>query len=57
MALQESSVEIACLDLEGFWSRKSGSPFAEKTGIAELKATTTGYSDYDVLMRSAADSG
>tara|TARA_R110002020_G_scaffold53629_3_gene149883 strand:+ start:433 stop:1086 length:654 start_codon:yes stop_codon:yes gene_type:complete len=48
---QESPVEIACLDLEGVLVPEIWIAFAEKTGIAELKATTRDIPDYDVLMQ------
>jgi phosphoserine/homoserine phosphotransferase len=44
-------VEIACLDLEGVLVPEIWIAFAEKTGIAELRATTRDIPDYDVLMR------
>ena len=44
-------MEIACLDLEGVLVPEIWIGFAEKTGIAELKATTRDIPDYNVLMR------
>jgi len=44
-------VEIACLDLEGVLVPEIWIAFAEKTGIAELRATTRDIPDYDVLMK------
>ena len=44
-------MEIACLDLEGVLVPEIWIGFAEKTGIAELKATTRDIHDYNVLMR------
>lgn len=44
-------MEIACLDLEGVLIPEIWVAFAEKTGIAELKATTRDVPDYDVLMK------
>lgn len=44
-------MEIACLDLEGVLIPEIWIAFAEKTNIAELKATTRDIPDYDVLMR------
>ena len=44
-------MEIACLDLEGVLVPEIWIGFAEKTGIAELKATTWDIPDYNVLMR------
>ncbi|RRJ84868.1 bifunctional phosphoserine phosphatase/homoserine phosphotransferase ThrH [Aestuariirhabdus litorea] len=49
--LQESLVEIACLDLEGVLIPEIWINFAEKTGIEALKATTRDIPDYDVLMK------
>tara|TARA_R110002095_G_scaffold188740_1_gene166311 strand:- start:580 stop:1212 length:633 start_codon:yes stop_codon:yes gene_type:complete len=48
--MQESLVEIACLDLEGVLVPEIWIEFAEATGIEELKATTRDIPDYDVLM-------
>jgi phosphoserine / homoserine phosphotransferase len=48
---QESVVEIACLDLEGVLVPEIWIAFAERTGIAELRATTRDIPDYDVLMK------
>jgi len=44
-------VEIACLDLEGVLVPEIWIAFAERTGIAELRATTRDVPDYNVLMR------
>jgi phosphoserine / homoserine phosphotransferase len=44
-------VEIACLDLEGVLVPEIWIAFAERTGIAELRATTRDIPDYDVLMK------
>jgi len=44
-------LEIACLDLEGVLVPEIWIEFAEKTGIAELRATTRDIPDYDVLMK------
>lgn len=44
-------MELACLDLEGVLVPEIWIAFAEKTGIAELRATTRDIPDYDVLMR------
>jgi len=44
-------VELACLDLEGVLIPEIWIAFAEKTGIAELRATTRDIPDYDVLMK------
>ncbi len=44
-------MEIACLDLEGVLVPEIWIEFAEKTGIAELRATTRDIPDYDVLMK------
>jgi phosphoserine/homoserine phosphotransferase len=49
--VQEHSVEIACLDLEGVLVPEIWIAFAEKTGIKELRATTRDIPDYDVLMK------
>jgi phosphoserine/homoserine phosphotransferase len=48
---QESTVELACLDLEGVLIPEIWIAFAEKTGIEELKATTRDIPDYNVLMK------
>jgi len=45
------NLEIACLDLEGVLVPEIWIEFAEKTGIAELRATTRDIPDYDVLMK------
>lgn len=42
---------IACLDLEGVLVPEIWIGVAERTGIAELRATTRDIPDYDVLMR------
>ncbi|QIB64080.1 bifunctional phosphoserine phosphatase/homoserine phosphotransferase ThrH [Kineobactrum salinum] len=44
-------MELACLDLEGVLVPEIWIAFAERTGIAELRATTRDIPDYDVLMR------
>jgi len=44
-------VELACLDLEGVLVPEIWIEFAERTGIAELRATTRDIPDYDVLMK------
>lgn len=44
-------MQIACLDLEGVLVPEIWIAFAERTGIAELRATTRDVPDYDVLMR------
>lgn len=44
-------MELACLDLEGVLIPEIWIAFAEKTGIAELRATTRDVPDYDVLMK------
>ncbi|MDP5065011.1 MAG: bifunctional phosphoserine phosphatase/homoserine phosphotransferase ThrH [Haliea sp.] len=44
-------MELACLDLEGVLIPEIWIAFAEKTGIAELRATTRDIPDYDVLMK------
>ena len=44
-------MEIACLDLEGVLVPEIWIAFAERTGIAELRATTRDIPDYDVLMK------
>jgi len=49
--VQEHSVEIACLDLEGVLVPEIWIAFAEQTGIKELRATTRDIPDYDVLMK------
>jgi len=49
--MQETLVEIACLDLEGVLVPEIWIEFAKATGIEELKATTRDIPDYDVLMR------
>ena len=44
-------MEVACLDLEGVLVPEIWIDFAERTGIAELRATTRDIPDYDVLMK------
>lgn len=44
-------MEIACLDLEGVLIPEIWIEFAERTGIAALRATTRDIPDYDVLMK------
>lgn len=44
-------MELACLDLEGVLVPEIWIAFAEKTGIAELRATTRDIPDYNVLMK------
>ena len=44
-------MEIVCLDLEGVLIPEIWIGVAEKTGIAELRATTRDIPDYDVLMK------
>jgi len=44
-------VELACLDLEGVLVPEIWIAFAERTGIAELRATTRDVPDYNLLMR------
>jgi phosphoserine/homoserine phosphotransferase len=44
-------MEIACLDLEGVLVPEIWVHFAERTGIAALRATTRDIADYDTLMR------
>ncbi len=44
-------MELACLDLEGVLVPEIWIAFAERTGIAELRATTRDIPDYDVLMK------
>lgn len=44
-------MELACLDLEGVLVPEIWIAFAERTGIAELRATTRDIPDYNVLMR------
>ena len=44
-------MEIACLDLEGVLIPEIWIEFADRTGIAELRATTRDIPDYDVLMK------
>ena len=44
-------MEVVCLDLEGVLVPEIWIGFAERTGIAELRATTRDIPDYDVLMR------
>ena len=44
-------MQIACLDFEGVLVPEIWINVAERTGIAELRATTRDIPDYDVLMR------
>jgi phosphoserine/homoserine phosphotransferase len=44
-------LELACLDLEGVLVPEIWIAFAERTGIAELRATTRDIPDYNVLMK------
>jgi phosphoserine / homoserine phosphotransferase len=44
-------MELACLDLEGVLIPEIWIEFAERTGIAELRATTRDVPDYDMLMK------
>ena len=44
-------MEIACLDLEGVLIPEIWINVAQRTGIAELRATTRDIPDYDQLMR------
>ncbi|MFM7785982.1 MAG: bifunctional phosphoserine phosphatase/homoserine phosphotransferase ThrH [Gammaproteobacteria bacterium] len=44
-------MELACLDLEGVLIPEIWIEFADRTGIAALRATTRDVPDYDVLMR------
>lgn len=44
-------MELACLDLEGVLIPEIWIEFADRTGIAALRATTREVPDYDVLMR------
>ena len=44
-------MEIACLDLEGVLVPEIWIDFAERTGVNELRATTSDIPDYDVLMK------
>lgn len=44
-------MELACLDLEGVLVPEIWIAFADRTGIAELRATTRDIPDYNVLMR------
>lgn len=46
-----NALEVVCLDLEGVLVPEIWIGFAERTGIAELRATTRDIPDYDVLMR------
>jgi phosphoserine/homoserine phosphotransferase len=48
---ETAHVELACLDLEGVLVPEIWIAFAERTGIAELRATTRDIPDYDVLMK------
>ena len=40
-------MELWCLDLEGFWFRKSGSTSPSVAGIEALRLTTRDIPDYD----------
>ena len=44
-------MELACLDLEGVLVPEIWIAFSERTGIAELRATTRDIPDYNVLMK------
>lgn len=44
-------MEIVCLDMEGVLVPEIWINFADRTGIADLRATTRDIPDYDVLMR------
>ncbi len=48
-------MNIVCLDMEGCWCRRSGSPLPRRSGIPELKRTTRDEPDYDKLMRWRID--
>jgi len=48
-------MNIVCLDLEGVLIPEIWINFAEKVGVAELKATTRDIPDYDELMRFRLD--
>ncbi len=48
-------MEIACLDLEGVLVPEIWIGVAERTGVAELRATTRDVPDYDELMRFRLD--
>jgi phosphoserine/homoserine phosphotransferase len=49
--MEESPVEIACLDLEGVLIPEIWINVAERTGIEALRATTRDIPDYDELMQ------
>jgi phosphoserine/homoserine phosphotransferase len=49
--IENFTVEIACLDLEGVLVPEIWIAFADHTGIKELRATTRDIPDYDVLMQ------
>lgn len=48
-------MNIVCLDLEGVLIPEIWVNFAEKVGVAELKATTRDIPDYDELMKFRLD--
>ena len=48
--MEETKMEIVCLDLEGVLVPEIWIAFAEATGIPELKKTTRDEPDYDKLM-------
>lgn len=48
-------MNIVCLDLEGVLIPEIWINFAEKVGVAELKATTRDIPDYDELMKFRLD--
>jgi phosphoserine/homoserine phosphotransferase len=49
--VEDTAVEIVCLDLEGVLIPEIWINFAERTGIDALRATTRDIPDYDVLMK------
>jgi phosphoserine / homoserine phosphotransferase len=51
LQIEEFTVQIVCLDLEGVLVPEIWIGVAERTGIAELRATTRDIPDYDVLMK------
>ncbi len=51
MNSKEWRVDLVCLDVEGVLTPEIWINVAERTGIAELRATTRDIPDYDVLMR------
>lgn len=53
--LEDESMEIVCLDLEGVLVPEIWIAFAEATGIPELKKTTRDEPDYDKLMNYRLD--